>query len=692
MNSSGSQAADINRIDSGLYLHQTGRVKALAGHWHHTVVFKLVKAEDLTWVNIPLCPNTAARPTQPNFLFELCKSHAYILDWINSMHMGSLRRLHHSLLAMNSLIPEVIIPPNYFRTKRFSLLGGFLSSVFGFATSDQVDRLAQNIDILTKNEHKMVEGIVLQEKNLASMSKATNARIDNVLEMLKLQQHIMTQTNIDTNHKFEDAVKILAALLHTSIKSVHNYVAIQSEFDNLLSALEVLNSGRLPSYIVSPTQLNDIFNMVESEILNRFLPYRLMSRDHVYYYKHADAKLIKANDTIFVNFRLPLVSTISEQDYFRYKIQTFPVPFPGKQNFTSRIMNMPNEIFVSNDFSYFAHSDDAECWSEELLCKFNKLQRIDSQNCLSALILNNASAIHETCKYNMEMSTVQAAVIILDHPLIMLQHVKAFNLNCPGNNVTEIQGCEFCTYNIPDNCGMVTDQLYIPPAVYDGAMKQIKHSEFLYPVNMGVLRNFFNSSELSEISGIMKHPVAVTLPQIKIFDHEFQERLAVDSQLTVDLKRASQLVKHDEHVFSNLLEPLITGQIFLENNWFFTTPGIIVLVNSSCAIVLLCLLAIIGIKLRTLTIVVAVLKSHKVQADPIVPELKYLLPSTATPLSDNIANFVTSMADTNRILIVLILMCIIVFFLRKMILWIYVKYFALTFIEPTALALEIATA
>ena len=193
-----------------------------------------------------------------------------------------------------------------------------------------------------------------------------------------------------------------------------------------------------------------------------------------------------------------------------------------------------------------------------------------------------------------------------------------------------IKGCNFCILTIPCECGVTTTQLYFPPRLA-ACQNHSQSVTKLHPVNLAMLQQFFDSSNLQNITGDSMYNILpdVDLPHFKVYNHSLTSVLADDRKIHLSLDKMAQKAKQNEVIFQNLAEPLLDGEISLDPDWFCTTH-IMLFVTMGIASVSLIALILLFVRLRKLAIMFQVLQSSvgHAKANSAVPSFHYKAPET----------------------------------------------------------------
>ena len=223
---------------------------------------------------------------------------------------------------------------------------------------------------------------------------------------------------------------------------------------------------------------------------------------------------------------------------------------------------------------YLAHSENekSDLFAED--GHFHKLISVSNSNtCLAAIIADKPSVVHTNCKFHVYLDKKESNIHVLDYPLVLLHHVYDAILACPEGR-QPIASCEFCMIELRSTCSLNTEMFVIPPKLLNGNVNNGTSSKIKYPINLPLLSKFFTEEELSGLSGgsPLDYKLGIRLPDMKFFNNSFAQKLAVDQTIKYDMEKLAVAVKTDQHIFSSLVEPVVTGDIFLPDSFFYLCP------------------------------------------------------------------------------------------------------------------------
>ena len=232
----------------------------------------------------------------------------------------------------------------------------------------------------------------------------------------------------------------------------------------------------------------------------------------------------------------------------------------------------------------------------------------------------------------MLLNHLSPQIVEISKSSILVYKSPILELDCK-NGKRIIKGCNFCILSIPCECGVTTDQLYLPPRLA-ACQNHSQSVTKLHPVNLAMLQQFFDSTNLYNITGDSMYDILpdVTLPHFKVYNHSISSVLADGRKIHLSLDKMAQKAKKNEVIFQNLAEPLLDGEISLDPDWFSTTH-ILLFATMGIATVSLVALILLFFRFRKLTIMFQVLQSSvgQVKANSI-PSFHYQAP--VKPVSD----------------------------------------------------------
>ena len=233
-----------------------------------------------------------------------------------------------------------------------------------------------------------------------------------------------------------------------------------------------------------------------------------------------------------------------------------------------------------------------------------------SASCILALFGNDKSQVKALCDFRFLQAVLKPEIIELSPNSLLIYRTPLISLECL-NDHKMATGCDFCLFKLPCRCSISTNNYYLAPRLAS-CHRDNDNVTTLHPVNLALLQHFFDDKFVDDIFAdtTFNKPVNVTIPKIKIYQHEMSNIVAADTKAHLSLTKMAETAKKDAVIFQSLTEPLLGGQIQLDTDWP-STDNIIQYITSSATIILSVLLGWTIFKLRKLT--AALLVVQKVQ-------------------------------------------------------------------------------
>ena len=95
------------------------------------------------------------------------------------------------------------------------------------------------------------------------------------------------------------------------------------------------------------------------------------------------------------------------------------------------------------------------------------------------------------------------------------------------------------------------------PFTYQAVLKTVilrEGRKVLHAVNLAFLHNFFEASQLADLSGtsLLENSLKIVTPKLKILEANYSHELEVDKRARLDLAKLANLTKQDEQAYPSL--------------------------------------------------------------------------------------------------------------------------------------------
>ena len=626
---------DVNRLNYGVYFKHHRMMKPVTGTWRHTFAIPIPDDKFLSRLHDDSVVSQEAlvnkhykngtslscaqsvvvgidRMSNDNF----CIRYKASLRFMKNLASYGRTEIQNILMNINNLLP--VYSGENGRIRQRSLLpfiGDFSKSLFGTATSGDMEALAKHIDEIAVTQNRVTETIKKTVGDMTSYMTLNNKRFDAIVENL--------HDIVDDNMKMTDTLST-QTLTHTSFVSnvttqtlqlKQTIDAIIERYVSFRDAVETLVTGHLSPIFVHETWLNNTLRSIEHTVRATMLS-DVIHKEVSYYYKHATFIYTRKEQLLFITMQIPL--TYFMDPFHTYTIQKFPLML---NNDTDHIMMLEDDNigFAVNDahsYFYFPNKDemqDLETYHDHTQWRiFNDAR---TSHCLLDIFLDNAEGVNVTCKYHIFMNTPASGIFHVRESTYLLLNIPFYQEKCGeiqiGNygSSTRKTGCTACLITISPNCTYEDGKYFVPMSM--NSLKPTESKTAKYVTNIPLLAQFFDKNTMNILKGgIMTDlPSEINVPKFNFYKHNISDVLAQDDKLKISLTKAANQVKTDSQIVNSLQEAVVLGKIPLTDNFFLSPPGF-AMESLGGALLLLVIFAIyLSIRVRKLAVALAVLQA-----------------------------------------------------------------------------------
>ncbi|XP_071088962.1 uncharacterized protein [Haliotis cracherodii] len=597
-------------------------------------------------VKIPAVPGIPTRSGchQGNSTCALLNQIQMHLNVIKTKCVSQLTETRQQLMQ---LIPESKTPSST-RTKRavLSFVGSLSKTLFGTATTNDVNILAQHINALTKQDINVAHTLQQHSEHLSSFMKLVDTRFKNAIKGVKANHEAIRLTARAMEQNVKSIQSTFVTLTSLLIDQIQKAYIVEHQLEELKLGILDLAKNKLSPLLIPPQILQQTIHHLSTLLSKKYPSFRLLQTTPAFYYSNAKFIYARAKSYVFISIKFPISSIIHSLQL--YKIISLPLPINGTSAHTTQLLDMPDYLALSQETQHYVNLDSstlASCNGDEniLHCPFHiALQSFTKPSCPLALFQNDKIAVKTLCDFRYITKPQPPQLIPVDASHVLVYRIPFLKLHCP-NSHRMIPGCTFCVIVAPCYCSLSTEEFFYP-ASFGSCDNTTKHITHLYPVNLALLQHFFDSSVLSTIAGDthFKTNVNFTIPNFNIYSHEYSTILANDNKAHLSLKLIAESAKKDKTIFKTIAEPLIDGQIPIQTSWLDTSSVLAVTAAavSGVAIILVCCMFF---KIRTLSAALTLVTCVGPVKAVLPPALNY---NDHTPPNSGTASFVlTDLAD-----------------------------------------------
>jgi len=186
------------------------------------------------------------------------------------------------------------------------------------------------------------------------------------------------------------------------------------------------------------------------------------------------------------------------------------------------------------------------------------LQSVSGNFCILSLLRDNSTDIHKNCQFAVLTHSVQSDILVLDSKHVMLTNVKHAFINCFGDGSRNATCSDSCRVTISCGCSLKSNSFYLPSRIENCHLERIGR-KVLHAFNLAFLQNFFEASQLANLSGtcLLENSLKIVTPKLKSLEANYSHELKVDKRARLDLAKLANLLKKDKQAYPSLAHSMV---------------------------------------------------------------------------------------------------------------------------------------
>ena len=633
------------RLNQGVLFRPAGKMSLNTQKWFHTFHFHV---PSLPTHRLPLL---VCLPDSP----PICQQHNILLSGLNLRYrrmklMISNTKMAAKQLLGTSLSPDLpayrprrttnllfplsdppsllqqdsISPSTQSRSKRalFDFVGDLASGLFGVATQGEINTLKHHINNVYEHQQQLNNLQQKQMKLLHSYFQKTNTKVSNLYSAVRIDHEFLNNLNSQIRRNMEATENRELATIQILVRMINaseTISSVQLQMQSFLNGLHALVQRKLSPSLVPESQLRKALAHVENTLRRRHPDFHVTNHHPSFYYQQQSVMYAYHDESFYVTVQIPISSRNDLFDMFQ--ILTIPVPLNHSTTHATLLDNVPDYMAVSADRSSFVEIssiDFAMCEGRPIMtCPPLQAQRTTQHPTCAASLYLQTQTKDEYCRYRIKEDAVTPLVLEVLEGTVLLSNISEIIMTC-RNQVFKKPGCMYCIYTIPCECSLMADTFQLAPRLTACKNNQ-DISDPIYPVNMAVLQEFFNDTDIQTIlNTTFTKPLQYTIPHLRIDNHNFQQDMERASKLDADFRSIAHKMKQNQRVYRQL------SSYSMNENWVpYTEPYTSIsniLSLSAFALSLILLVAMLALckRMRTLCMVLGVMTAGPpVKATPI---------------------------------------------------------------------------
>ena len=605
-----SAAETVNRINYGVLFESQGSVCAVYDFWTHTfqVPFPDLKQSRL---DRKADRNMSCEAIAPKHV-AACKVMEKALESVNDVRNQYVRNLKYSLKLAKKVMPkESGNVTSRSRSKRALLpfIGDISRSLFGTATEKEVRQMARHIDLLQKKNERMTSAFAQYADDLSSYMTLADKRHSNIRATLDDNRQAISTLAQD----FEAMTSSMNHNLQFSVllnKEIYLAMSMQEALQEFLHGIHSLLQHTLSPYIVPFKDVKSTVVQIDSRLKLARSQLTVKDQTPCEFYSSENFIWTFKNGSLFITVKFPLVSPVSHLDL--YKVYTIPVPFNETSSHSTQLLDLPPYIAFTRDRHFYTFPS-ANIWQQGILNaqEYNlPMFPVHEETCTTSLFFDNRKAIKENCDFRVKFNVMKPTMTHLNQGQYLVSNISDLFLRCPSG-LRQQDGCSFCIINVPCLCDVSSDSMYYPPRL-NHCLNEDDKPTTIHPVNLAVLMHVVEEYQIENIYGDTTFediPTSHT-PAVQLFKHNLSDIIAADKETDLSLKRIADAIRHDKLVFQTLADPILDQlQVYEESSFSWTS--VVTIADTVLIGLLFCIAAFFGVKLYSVTQILAALSSVK---------------------------------------------------------------------------------
>ena len=487
------------------------------------------------------------------------------------------------------------------RPKRFLDLLSFGMSAYVLARNEQMRKA---INALNKNTKLISENVEVLHGDMTALTTHVNTGmkiIHNTLEIYQSQVHTMMQNFVNlrdtTRTLTSELTKVSLQLFYLSVvRQILEPMLLKDQIlqtqqleqmAQLVGAMQILDQGRLPPYLLSPETVSNLINLTLKKLRITHPNVEPLLKDINEYYQQTLVRFEHDSRNLYI--QIPLFIHDKNSNWYNlYKTRTVPVPMFGNNTnttyFTQLISPKPYLAISDKTHVELDIEDIRDCveLGTMLICIKDHLEYdFTKQTCLSAIYRGafTREQIKNLCDFNMvPKQAIKPQLLETDKALLLANIKIPWKLKCKKGKVPaqllkqsylilprktlcqcEIDTQDFILTNRPDAC----------------TRGKNKDPIFKFVINQAFVSYWPELSKQfsKDVSRLLENPPNVSIPDVNISSFSFPDVLQKDWQeYDLSLSTFADTVKKHELIWKDKSSKLHKELIDIKQGLWLPNP------------------------------------------------------------------------------------------------------------------------
>jgi len=378
------------------------------------------------------------------------------------------------------------------------------------------------------------------------------------------------------------------------VNEIHAAMYHMQEVEALFHAISQLTMGTLSHQLVGVSTMRAKLRSVNTVLKNDSPPgmeYQLLHEDVSYYYHQAIVKGAIHTDrhyekTLFVIIHAPITHATLQQSLTMWKLKPFPLRSPAEQTYYTLLTTDFKFVLYDENNPYYLTAksqEDLPFSGVTNLININDpsitLHKSSIPSCAIALFGTNLSSIKTLCEYHVIFTELKTEIFRITANKLLLNNVTSLRVSRKGredvrpiNKIITVREAQ-TFYSIPCEATVeVANQVFVSSEVCDHAIQQNFDSNLSFPINMLVLRQYFDNNELlADCNAIldMNSSISAKLPQLQVERPAYNRRLAKQEEYRYDFQEVINQSQSNEKLYDSLAHVVYADMLATANAKLF---------------------------------------------------------------------------------------------------------------------------
>ncbi len=468
------------------------------------------------------------------------------------------------------------------RTKRALVpaVGSILGSAFGLVTSKMHTSLAMRVRELESDATNQAKFLERLKDRMVSVAELTQHRLDNVSHSVVKNAMALNLLANQTNKLFDnlaevqqesDANKILTRnllkLTYGTFASFNHVKALQMVEDSArtrLLALQSLSTNRLSPFLIHPDRVKRALRSVARTLRVKFPEYKLLYHEPAVFYTIPSVSSYASDKRIYIDLRIPLSVNSGNGVFKMYKLSSFPVPMNlTNLQHTTQVRGFTDYLGISRDERFFIELSSDQfrsCLGRSAMRMCPQLQPerpIEKYSCAVALYEDDVDKISKACKIDYRITDTPTRFVydLKNSSFLVSGQSGPWLSQCGSERAPRaIPTCTFCVLHLGCRCSLRSEHFQLPPSIAACARKtQDPVIAKGFTTNILFFKNFYNSTQLKNITGstLLPKPLDLPAPELDLHTLDTSDFVKADRTIVADLAKTIDAMKKDEVAYLN---------------------------------------------------------------------------------------------------------------------------------------------